>query len=138
MRGLFHQHEEDSDTPRLTAKITSMSKGEQSALSKWLDSRSHLNGRAHRKMPCYVFVNHLTEPLNGRDFSLNLSNGTAFIETRTPLSAGQKVSVLFPNGHSLALWHPDIVVRGTAMAALVAIGLAFFALGFWRFVRRDA
>jgi hypothetical protein len=51
-------------------------------------------------MPCFVFINHLTKNHNGRDFTLNLSNGTAFIETRTKLSAGQKVSVLFPsNGH---------------------------------------
>ena len=100
MRGLFQQHEKDSDSPRLTAKVTSMSEGEQSALSKWLDSRCRVNGKAHRKMPCFVFVNHITENHNGRDFTLNLSNGTAFIETRTALSAGQKVSMLFPNGNS--------------------------------------
>jgi len=51
-------------------------------------------------MPCFVFVNHVTENHNGRDFTLNLSNGTAFIETRTALSAGQKVSMLFPNGNN--------------------------------------
>ncbi|MBW2522794.1 MAG: ABC transporter permease subunit [Deltaproteobacteria bacterium] len=45
---------------------------------------------------------------------------------------------LFPNGHSLALWHPGWFERGTAFAALIAIGLAYFALGFWRFSRRDA
>ena len=97
MRGSFHQHEEDTDTPRLIAKITDMSEGEQSAFSKWLDSRYRVNGKAHRKMPCYVFVNQITESQNGRDFTLNLSNGTAFIETRTALCAGQKVSMLFPD-----------------------------------------
>ena len=100
MRGSFHQQEEDPDTPRLLAKITSMSEGEQSALSKWLRSRCPVNGKAHRKIPCFVFVNHLKENHNGKDFTLDLSNGTAFIETRTTLSAGQKVSMLFPNGHN--------------------------------------
>jgi Tfp pilus assembly protein PilZ len=50
-------------------------------------------------MPCFVFVNHLAENQNGRDFTLNLSNGTAFIDTHTALSAGQKVSLLFPSGN---------------------------------------
>lgn len=45
---------------------------------------------------------------------------------------------IFPNGHSLALWHPGLFERGTAMVALVAIGLAYFALGYWRFTKRDA
>ena len=45
---------------------------------------------------------------------------------------------LFPNGHHVALWHPGALESGSAMVALVAIGLAFFALGFWRFSARDA
>ncbi|MCE7893855.1 MAG: hypothetical protein DYH12_29845 [Sorangiineae bacterium PRO1] len=48
------------------------------------------------------------------------------------------LSKLFPNGHHLALWHPGAVESGTAMVSLVAIGLCFFALGHWRFARRDA
>lgn len=48
------------------------------------------------------------------------------------------LSRLFPAGHHLALWHPSLVHSGGAMLALVAIGLAFFALGFWRFNTRDA
>jgi len=96
MRGSFHPHEEDCDTPRLPAEVISMSEAERSALSQWLHSRHRVNGKVHRKLPCYVFVNHITDNHNGRDFTLNLSNGTAFIETRTTLSAGQKLSMLFP------------------------------------------
>ena len=48
------------------------------------------------------------------------------------------LSKLFPGGHHLALWHPGLVESGTAMFGLVAIGLCFFALGFWRFSTRDA
>jgi len=100
MTGLFHRQEKDSDTARLIARVTSMSEGEQSALSKWLHSRYGVNGKAQPKVPCFVFVNHITEHHNGRDFTLNLSSGTAFIETRTALSAGQKVSMLFPDGNN--------------------------------------
>jgi ABC-type transport system involved in multi-copper enzyme maturation permease subunit len=45
---------------------------------------------------------------------------------------------LFPNGHELSLWHPSWLYSGTAMLGLVCIGLAWFALGFWRFSTRDA
>jgi ABC-type transport system involved in multi-copper enzyme maturation permease subunit len=48
------------------------------------------------------------------------------------------LSKLFPNGHYLGLWHPGIVDSSVAMLAVVAIGLAFFGVGFWRFSRRDA
>jgi len=48
------------------------------------------------------------------------------------------ISKLFPNGHYIRLWHPGAVESGTAMLGLIVIGLGFFALGFWRFSRRDA
>jgi ABC-type transport system involved in multi-copper enzyme maturation permease subunit len=48
------------------------------------------------------------------------------------------LSKLFPNGHHLSLWHPGWFESGTAMLGLILIGLAFFALGFWRFATRDA
>jgi ABC-type transport system involved in multi-copper enzyme maturation permease subunit len=48
------------------------------------------------------------------------------------------LSKLFPNGHHLALWHPGAAESVTAMLGLIAIGLGFFALGFWRFSKRDA
>lgn len=48
------------------------------------------------------------------------------------------LSKLFPNGHHLALWHPGVFESASAMLGLVAIGLAWFALGFWRFSTRDA
>jgi ABC-type transport system involved in multi-copper enzyme maturation permease subunit len=48
------------------------------------------------------------------------------------------VAKLFPSGHHLGIWHPGIAQSVTAMLGLVVIGLAFFALGYWRFSRRDA
>lgn len=59
------------------------------------------------------------------------------IERQAPELFGA-LSKLFPNGHHLALWHPGATHSVTAMVALVAIGLCFFALGHWRFAKRDA
>lgn len=48
------------------------------------------------------------------------------------------ISKVFPNGHYLYLWHPGSFESVSAMLGLIVIGLAFFALGFWRFATRDA
>jgi ABC-type transport system involved in multi-copper enzyme maturation permease subunit len=60
-----------------------------------------------------------------------------FIAERAP-SLFLGLSKLFPNGHHLWLWHPRAFESSTAMLGLVAIGLAYFAAGFWRFGSRDA
>ena len=96
MRGLFHHYGEWTENPRLVATVTKMSEREQSALSRWLHVRYCNNAKVYRKMPCFVFDDHTSETDNCSDFILTLSNGTAFIDTRTDLVAGQTVTVLFP------------------------------------------
>lgn len=100
MRGLFDYYGEDTDTPRLVATVTNISEREQPALSKWLHARHGNNGKAHRRMPCFVFDDHVSKSDNCRDFVLTISNGTAFLDTRTVLSPGQKVTILFPISNS--------------------------------------
>ena len=100
MRGLFDYHGEDTDTPRLVAIVTNMSEREQSALSKWLHERYSNNGKVHRRIPCFVFDDHVSKSDNCRDFVLTMSNGTAFLDTRTSLLPGQKVAMLFPISNS--------------------------------------
>jgi len=38
----------------------------------------------------------------------------------------------------LHLWHPSHLTQGLAFVGLILIGLAWFALGYLRFSRRDA
>jgi hypothetical protein len=73
-------------------------------------------------------------------FTCSILGGVAQAEPIATQSPGLfgALSKLFPNGHYMELWHPGWVESGTAMVGLVAIGLAFFALGFWRFATRDA
>jgi hypothetical protein len=59
------------------------------------------------------------------------------IEEQAP-ALFRAISKLFPNGHYLWLWHPGAVQYGSSILGLLAIGLGFFALGFWRFKARDA
>jgi len=51
-------------------------------------------------MPCFVFDDHVSKNDNCRDFALTISNGTAFLDTHTVLSPGQKVTMLFPISNS--------------------------------------
>jgi ABC-type transport system involved in multi-copper enzyme maturation permease subunit len=73
-------------------------------------------------------------------FSCSIGGGLLKAEpiaARAPRLFGA-LSKLFPNGHYLGLWHPGLLASGAAMLGVVSIGLAFFALGFWRFSKRDA
>ena len=119
MRGLFHHHEEDTDTPRLIATITNMSEREQSALSKSIYARYGNNGKVRRRMLCLVFDDHISESDNWRDFILTISNGTAFIDTRTSLSPGQTITMLFPasnNQGSMEIMGEVIWISSKALA----------------------
>ena len=97
MRGLFHHQGEATDLPRLIATVKNMSEKEHSQLSKCLHRRYGNNGKNRRRMPCFVFNGHNIESDNCSDFVLTLSNGTAFIDTRTVLLPGQTVAMLFPD-----------------------------------------
>ena len=96
MTGLFNHHGEDTDTPRLIATVTNLSEREQSTLSKAMHAWYGNNGKAPRRMPCFVFDDHIAESDNCRDFVLTISNGTAFIDTRTSLLPGQTITLFFP------------------------------------------
>lgn len=47
------------------------------------------------------------------------------------------VRQLFPNGHRLDLWRPDLLDRLPALVMLTALGALYFSIGYWRFARRD-
>lgn len=60
-----------------------------------------------------------------------------FIAEQAPELFGA-LSKLVPSGHHLALWHPSPAHSIPAMVALIVMGVAWFALGFLRFSKRDA
>jgi hypothetical protein len=100
MRGYLYDQRQDAGTTRLIARIDAMSAEERCTFSKWLKARNGYGGGAHRLIPCFVFVDHDSEDHNVSDFKLNMSNGTAFVETRTALSAGQKIAILFRDSNN--------------------------------------
>jgi ABC-2 family transporter len=59
-----------------------------------------------------------------------------FVPQRAP--GAQYLGWLFPAHYQLLLWSPDWLDSLPAILALLAIGSAGFALGFWAFARGDA
>ena len=67
--------------------------------------------------------------------------GGTLLRVAVHRGAGDVVNALrqiFPNAHGDALFFPGLAERVPAMLALIAIGAAYFALGYARFARRDA
>lgn len=67
--------------------------------------------------------------------------GGAIVQARFATAAAPElmkvVKQVFPNAHSITLFHPSLSTRLPSMIALTAIGAGFFALGFLRFSQRD-
>jgi ABC-type transport system involved in multi-copper enzyme maturation permease subunit len=67
--------------------------------------------------------------------------GGSIVQARfTTSAAPELMNVLkqvFPNAHSLKIFHPSLSTRLPSMLALTFIGAAFFSLGFLRFSKRD-
>lgn len=99
MTGLFQHRPDEKETPRLVATVMNISEREQSALSASIRARYGTHGKVRRRMPCFVFDDHISESGPGWDFILTLSQGTAFIDTRASLSPGQKITMLFPDAN---------------------------------------
>jgi ABC-type transport system involved in multi-copper enzyme maturation permease subunit len=63
--------------------------------------------------------------------------GADFMRRKAP-ALMDALHALFPNAHDISLYRPEIGARLIGSFALVAIGLAWFALGYFRLSRRDA
>ena len=70
-------------------------------------------------------------------FLFGVSGGLLSWGTRWwPVVCGTALQI-FPGGHNLDLWRPDLADRLPAMAILPALGLAYFSVGYAVFSRRD-
>jgi uncharacterized protein (TIGR02266 family) len=88
---------ESTITARLIALILDMPKDEQRALFKELEGRISRKGKRQRtRKPFLMVVDYASQDRGYKDFIQDISAGGAFIETRTPFSVGQEISLTFP------------------------------------------
>ena len=87
---------ESSVLDRLYKLIKDMSEEEQLNLLKELEERLFKDKREHKRKPFFMVVDYSTHDRAYKDYIQNIGTGGVFIETRTPLSVGQVISLSFP------------------------------------------
>jgi len=96
MTTLGIQSNESSITARLVELIKNMSEDEQRTLLKDLEERLFEGRRKHVRKPFLMAVDYSTQDHVYKDFIQDISSGGVFIQTHTPFTVGQEVSLTFP------------------------------------------
>ena len=95
MVDIANESEKSSIVARLHELIEWMSKDEQQTLMNELEERLSKGKREHERKPFRATVDYSNDSGSHRDFVKDISDGGAFIETRTPYSVGEKISMTF-------------------------------------------
>jgi len=81
---------------RLFELIRNMPEDEQLDLLKELEERLFRDKRKHTRKHFFMVVDYSAEDRVYKDYIKDISAGGVFIETRTPFSIGQELSLSFP------------------------------------------
>jgi len=81
---------------RLFEMIRNMPEDEQLDLLKELEERLFRDKRKHTRKHFFMVVDYSAEDRVYKDYIKDISAGGVFIETRTPFSIGQELSLSFP------------------------------------------
>ncbi len=92
--GANHSDEPDV-TSRLIDLIMDIPKHKQRQLLDWLSKWDLRGKRKHNRKSCLIAVDYSTPERFYREFIQDISAGGLYIETREPLSKGEKISLTF-------------------------------------------
>jgi Tfp pilus assembly protein PilZ len=95
MADIVNKVDKWSVVDRLHDLIKKMSKEEQHALLGELEKRLFKQKRKHERKAFLTTLDYSTESGSYRDFIKDISIGGVFIETRTPFSFGEGISMTF-------------------------------------------
>ena len=97
--------------------------GDTVSILKALEKHNQTHRRKQPRKPSFVPVDYTVGDRAFKDFIKNISAGGVFIETRTPFSVGQEISMTF----SSAKLDEPIKIRGTIFWAnnMLGIGVKF-------------
>lgn len=90
-------HPEDIDklTARLIEAVSQLNPTQKKMLDELLKEWNRLDYREDSRIACFLPVDYSTRERVYQDFINNLSNGGVFIETSSPFSVGQALSLIF-------------------------------------------
>jgi Tfp pilus assembly protein PilZ len=91
------EHPEDIDklTARLIEAVSKLNPKQKKMLDELLKEWNRLDYREDSRIACFLPVDYSTRDRVYQDFINNLSNGGVFIETSSPFSVGQALSLIF-------------------------------------------
>lgn len=95
MTDSIKQSKDAAATARLTELFSNLSEAQQKALLSILEDWQRTERRKHPRRSWVGPVDYATEDRAFKDFLKNISAGGMFIETRTPFSIGQQITLTF-------------------------------------------
>ncbi|MBW2309662.1 MAG: PilZ domain-containing protein [Deltaproteobacteria bacterium] len=96
MATFMNQSNQSDLTARLFDLIKTLSEDEKRNLLRELEEKISRGKRKHERKPFFMVVDYSTEDRMFKDYIQNISAGGVFIETQTPFTEGQELSLSFP------------------------------------------
>jgi hypothetical protein len=122
MMDSVQQPKDAATTLRLMDLIDNMSEDQRQALLDMLEDWQFTKRRKHPRKSWVAPVDYTVEDRAFKDFIKNISAGGVFIETRTPFSVGQEISMSF----SFTTFDDPIKTKGKIFwANILGIGVKF-------------
>jgi hypothetical protein len=122
MMDSVQQPKDAATTLRLMDLIDNMSEDQRQALLDMLEDWQFTKRRKHPRKSWVAPVDYTIGDRAFKDFIKNISAGGVFIETRTPFSVGQEISMSF----SSTGFEEPIKIRGKIFwANMLGIGVKF-------------
>lgn len=100
MRDSIQQPKDAAMTARVTELFNNLTDAQQQALLSILEDWQHSERRKHPRQSWVAPVDYATEDRAFKDFTKDISTGGMFIETRTPFSIGQQITLTFSPSNS--------------------------------------
>ena len=100
MRDSTQQTKAGAMSARVTELFSNLTDAQQQALLSILEDWQPSQRRKHARQSWVASVDYATEDRAFKDFTKNISTGGIFIETRTPFSIGQQITLTFSPSNS--------------------------------------
>ncbi|MBN1843618.1 MAG: PilZ domain-containing protein [Deltaproteobacteria bacterium] len=100
MKQPVQQSDDAAVRARLAELISNMSDVQRQDLLSTLEDWPRRLQRKHPRKDCHMAVDYTAGDRTFKDFIRNLSAGGAFIETRTPFSIGQEMTLTFSHANN--------------------------------------
>ena len=122
MAASTQQSNDSSVVSRLIQLVNNISEAQQRELLSMLEDWQHTNRRQHPRKTCFMAMDYADRDRAFKDFIKNISAGGVFIETNTPFSIGQDITLTFSSSN---YQHPIKITGVIVWTGTLGIGVQF-------------